>query len=259
MQENFSPNPDQSLSSKMPEAAPATAPMSSPASGQVQPNKVMYFIGVVVVAIVFFGLSYFIGNAFFFPGKNNPQIIPDSEPMVADENAMEKDVMMETDMVGDHMEDSMMEDSMVMDSMEQDTIHEDGMIEDSFVYSSEELGFSLELPSKYKVLEYEEYNQEGFDHIEFYLPLELSDGQEGPTSQTVFSIQRVHPGSFESGPMSKKIAESNDGYIYLFFPALDAAVMPEQPEYEVFQDLISQNIYALVEEGFKLIGLETSS
>lgn len=122
--------------------------------------------------------------------------------------------------------------------------------DDEFVYKQDEFGFSLTLPAKFNVLS-TNVTYTNQVSVDFYLPIESQSG----SIENLFTIVRYAPGSDidSSDTIAQKLGVSEDGYTYYFYQSLDVGLMQEQPEYDVYMNLVDQPLFTVVKNGFKLL------
>lgn len=203
----------------------------TPMINQKTTSPFLYILMGFGITVVAFGLGYMLRGYSVDTYKSQKLMV--SEPTVQEKTPL-----------------AMAEDEAAEASLPP-TIHEN----EDFFYTNKELGFSLLLPKKYNILEKEYYmsNDSDSESIEFTLPIKL---ESETASQMVFGISKASPGAemFQyADQLGKLLGTNNNGEKFYYFHPLDVGVLPSQPEYKVFMDLVDQDLFPIVKDGFKLL------
>lgn len=196
-------------------------------------SPILYILVGFVVAVVAFGLGYMVRG--YSVNEYMAEGIMVTEPMVQEEAGTPL---------------AMMEDEPAEVSLPSTTVESK-----DYVYTDEQLGFSLTLPPKYSVIGADIMGNDDDKSISimFYLPVNNLAGES--SREDLFTITRFIPGAdiSQHGPGGQKITTTKDGYQYYYYANGAIGLQPEQPEYEVFFSLGGDQAFDLVKDGFNLL------
>ncbi|NCS97172.1 MAG: hypothetical protein GW762_01090 [Candidatus Pacebacteria bacterium] len=196
-------------------------------------NPILYILTGFGVAVVAFGLGYMV-RGYSVDEYMVAQEIIAPEPMTQEETVSPL-VMMEEPAEANL-------PSTILES-------------EDFVYTDEQLGFSLTLPPKYSVIGADIMGNDDDKSVSimFYLPVNNLAGES--SREDLFIITRFAPGTdiSQHGPGGQKITTTKDGNDYYFYANRAIGLHPEQPEYEVYFSLGGDQAFDLVKDGFKLL------